>query len=179
MVKIRETTSQDRNTIRQIHLDAFGESEGPIVSNLAGDLLGDETALPLLSLGAEADSHIVGNIIFSSVKIDDADEDVSAYILAPLAVIKRYQQKGIGKSLITQGLAILKESGADLVFVYGDPNYYSQTGFEPAIPHHFKPPYPLEYPDEAWMVQELSKGALDRISGTIQCALSLCHEELW
>ena len=83
-MKIRESVENDKKSIRQIHLNAFNQYEGEIVSQLAIDLLEDKTALPILSLVAEQDNEIIGNVIFSSVNIEGV-EGVSAYILAPLA----------------------------------------------------------------------------------------------
>lgn len=86
-MKIRESVENDENSIRKVHQNAFDQSEGEGVSQLAIDLLEEKTAQPILSLVAERDNEIIGNIIFSSVGIEGV-EGISAYILAPLAVIK-------------------------------------------------------------------------------------------
>jgi putative acetyltransferase len=175
-VKIRESVKIDKDVIRKVHQNAFGESEGEIVSQLAINILEDKSASPILSLVVEQSNKIIGNVIFSSVKIEDNDEKIRAYILAPLAVAKDTQGKGVGTALINQGLGILKERGANLVFVYGDPNYYKRTGFKAG--HNLKPPYNLEYP-EAWMVKELTQGALAKAEGMVKCASSLNSQEYW
>ena len=94
-MNIRESKSKDLNSIHLVHEDAFGEPEGKVVAQLACDILVDETAKPLLSLVAEDIDKIVGNIIFSSVKIV-GNAELSAYILAPLALLKKHQQKSLG-----------------------------------------------------------------------------------
>ncbi len=175
-MKIRESVEDDKESIRKVHQNAFDQSEAEVVSQLAIDLLEDETALPILSLVAEQDNEIIGNIIFSSVNIAGAD-GVSAYILAPLAVTKSAQRNGIGTLLINKGLETLKERGAEMVFVYGDPNYYMRTGFKAG--HNLKPPHKLQYPEEAWMAQELVEGMLARTQGVVQCASSLNSLEHW
>jgi putative acetyltransferase len=177
-MKIRESTSKEHDLIREVHRNAFGESEGPVVSQLACDILVDETASPVLSLVAEEDGKIVGNIIFSSVKIEGYQNGITAYILAPLAVLEEYQRKGVGTALIEKGLAALMEKEAALVFVYGDPAYYSRSGFEPAMPYDLKVPYDLKYP-VGWMVLELQQGALGKAVGVVQCASSLSSPEYW
>jgi predicted N-acetyltransferase YhbS len=168
-VKIRESTTQDHSAIREVHLNAFGQYEGPTVSQLAGALLSDETARPILSLVAEDDGEVVGSIIFSSVTITD-HEGISAYILAPLAVRNERQGQGIGTELINSGLKMLKDSGAELVLVLGDPRYYSRSGF--------KADHKLEYP-EAWMAREIRQGVLERVEGLVKCASSLESPEHW
>ncbi len=51
-MKIRESEENDKKSIRMVHKNAFGPSEGESVSQLAIDLLEDKTALPILSLVA-------------------------------------------------------------------------------------------------------------------------------
>ncbi len=179
-MNIRESLEEDKKSIRKVHLNAFeqseGESEAETVSQLAIDLLEDQTALPILSLVVEQDNEIIGNVIFSSVSIDGA-EGVTAYILAPLAVTKFAQGKGVGTLLINKGIETLKERGAEIVLVYGDPNYYKRTGFKAG--HNLKPPHKLQYPEEAWMAQELKEGILAKTQGTVRCAVSLSSPEYW
>ena len=174
-MKIRESVESDKKAIRKVHQNAFGQSEGETVSQLAIDLLEDKTALPILSLVAEQDNEIIGNVIFSSVNIEGT-EGISAYILAPLAVVKDIQRKGIGAKLINQGLEFLRKRDAEIVLVYGDPNYYTRTGFKAG--HNLKAPYKLEYPD-AWLAQGLVEGVLSKSQGVVRCALSLSSPELW
>jgi len=175
-VNIRESLENDKESIRNIHQNAFDQPEGEAVSQLAIDLLKDKTALPVLSLVAEQENEIVGNIIFSSVRIEGA-EGVSTYILSPLAVSKFVQNKGIGTQLINQGLEILKDRGGEIVLVYGDPNYYRRAGFKAG--HKLKPPQKLSYPEEAWMALELVDGILANTQGIVRCASSLNSPEQW
>ena len=175
-MKIRESVENDKKSIRKVHQNAFDQSEGEVVSQLAIDLLEDKTTLPILSLVAELDNEIIGNIIFSSVSIKGA-EGISAYILAPLAVTSVAQKSGIGTQLINKGLETLKARGAEIVLVYGDPSYYLRTGFKAG--HNLKPPHKLQYPEEAWMAQELVEGILSKTQGMVQCASSLDSPELW
>ncbi len=175
-MKIRESVEDDKKSIRKVHLNAFDQSERETVSQLAIDILEDKTALPILSLVAEQDNEIIGSVIFSSVNIE-GNEGISAYILAPLAVSKFAQRIGIGTLLINNGLETLKQRDAEIVLVYGDPDYYMRTGFKAG--HNLKPPYKLEYPEEAWMAQELVENILTKTQGTVQCARSLSSPEYW
>jgi len=174
-VSIRESTVDDFESIRDVHLDAFGEVDGAAVSKLAVDLLTDETAKPLLSLVADAESRIIGSIIFTTARVQGREGKI-AYILAPLAVATDFQRKGIGRALIEHGLQMLSGKGADLVFVLGDPKYYRRYGF--SHNHRVLPPYQLEYP-RAWMALELKRGALEAVSGQIACADALSAPEHW
>ena len=175
-MEIRESVKSDKESIRSVHRNAFDPSEREPVSQLAIDILEDKTALPILSLVAEQDGEIIGSIIFSSVSIEGV-KGVSAYILSPLAVASSAQSRGIGIQLIDQGLETLKERGAEIVLVYGDPNYYTRTGFRAG--HKLKPAHKLQYPEEAWMARELVEGILAKTEGVVQCASSLDSPEHW
>ena len=174
-VQIRECVASENDAIRIVYLSAFGESEGKTVSQLALKLIEDKNAQPTLSLVAEQNNEIVGNIVFSPVIIEGS-KGVSAYILAPLAVTTEFQRKGIGTELICQGIEALRNRDADVVLVYGDPSYYVRTGFKTG--HSFEAPYKLKFP-EAWMAQELVKGILTKTQGVVRCALPLNSPELW
>lgn len=174
-MNIREAKDHDRDAIRLVHLDAFGQVEGPVVAKLALDLLTDETAKPVLALVAKERGAIVGSIVFSSVTIR-GQEYLAAYILAPLAVAKAAQGRGIGLALIRHGIGMIKERGADLVLVLGDPRYYTRSGFSSA--HSIQPPYELEHP-QAWMAREIKQGVLGKVEGAVVCSVSLSAPEHW
>jgi len=72
-VKIRDSVENDKKPIRKLHLNAFDQSEGESVSQLAIDLLEDKTALSILSLVAEQDNGVIGNVIFSLVNIEGVE----------------------------------------------------------------------------------------------------------
>ena len=80
-----------------------------------------------ISLVAEFNSQVVGHIAFSPISISDGTKDW--YALGPLAVLPRYQRRGIGTKLINRGLALLKKIGAQGCALVGDPNYYNRFGF--------------------------------------------------
>jgi len=173
-VRIREAVPEDIESIEKLHLAAFAE-EGPVVSGLARKLMQDESANPRLALVAVSDKDVVGCVIFSSVKITGAKE-VKGFILAPLAVVPQKQRAGVGKSLIEHGFAALREVGADVIFVYGDPAYYSKFGF--TAHHQVLAPFQIAHP-EGWLVMYLRDRPLDFISGKLVCANSLNHGEHW
>ncbi len=175
-MKIRESLPADTESIRTLHREAFGEAEGESVSGLAVDLLDDPSASPIVSFVAEQQGKVIGNVIFTAVKIDGSATIAKVHIMAPLAVATKFQGTGIGTALIEHGLEKLQELGTSIVLVLGDPNYYSRAGFTAA--HNIAPPYELDYP-EAWMALELIEGALEHTSGTAQCATCLNSPEHW
>lgn len=178
-MQIRETNRSDTDTIYKIHEAAFGQDKGTEVATLAVDLLTDKTALPLWSLMAEDETGPVGHILFTTVSIDPFS-DLSAQILAPLAVMPAVQKEGVGGQLIQQGLHLLAQNGVELVFVLGHPEYYPRHGFRTAGVLGFDAPYPIpEIHADAWMVQALKPGIIGRVKGQVQCADVLNHPHHW
>ena len=172
---IRESAVRDHDAIAALHREAFGTTEGPTVSQLAVELLITESEPPALSLVAEETGDIVGNIIFTPVTIDGR-EDISVYILAPLAVATDRQAGGIGTALIRRGTELLEDRGVEIVLVLGDPRYYSRSGF--SADHGIEEPYALKYP-EAWLAKEIRRGALAGMTGVAKCVAPLNNPEYW
>ena len=176
-MEIRKTRESDLSNVLYVETEAFGYEKE---ANLVKALLGDSSAMPILSLLAFNDQEEpVGHILFTKVRITGV-EDTAAAILAPLAIIPDEQAKGIGGALIKEGLRLLSESGVDLVFVLGHPGYYPRYGFKPAGALGFEAPYPIptEHAD-AWMVQELNTGVIGTLKGKVICADELDKPEHW
>jgi putative acetyltransferase len=80
-----------------------------------------------ISLVAEVGGKVVGHIAFSPVTISDGSHDW--YGVGPVSVLPEFQKQGIGKSLIQEGLSLLKAAGAKGCVLVGDPQYYERFGF--------------------------------------------------
>lgn len=176
-VHIRETTDSDLPDILRIQRLAFGQD---VEAALTDDILHDPSAKPVLSLMAFRGDCPVGHILFSRARLTEPDNALSIAILAPMAVVPEAQRQGIGGKLIEAGLHRLSETGVDLVFVLGHPEYYPRHGFEPAGRFGLEPPYPI--PDEhadAWMVQALRAGVVGSARGKVVCSNELNRPEHW
>ena len=180
IVKIRKSSALDGAEIEKIHIKAFGKDKGPEIADLVSGLFNDKTASPLLSLIAVEGDQLIGHILFTKATFTQTTEPASTQILAPLAVLPDVQRKGVGGQLIEEGLIRLIETGVELVFVLGHPDYYPRYGFIPAGNKGYEAPYPI--PEEhagAWMVQELSAGVIGRITGKVRCCDLLNQPEHW
>lgn len=174
-VTIREATNNDLGAVLDIERRAFGQDTE---AELVRELMVDASAAPRLSLLAIAEGQPVGHVLFTSVEVVGAEPRVRASILAPLAVVPEAQRKGAGSNLVEDGLDRLERAGAEMVFVLGDPRYYSRFGFTPAGRSGLEAPYalPAAYAD-AWMVKAFGDGG--SVSGTVRCADALNRPELW
>lgn len=162
MVTIRSEIWDDYDKIYEINKQAFdGEVEARLVNNLRKT----EGFVPQLSLIAIKNNEIVGHILFSIIHIQKGDNKVPILALAPMAVLPKYQNQGIGSSLVKEGLRKCKETKFQAVVLVGHPEYYPRFGFTPANKKGLK--LPFEAPNNAFMVYELVPGALRGVSGTI------------
>ena len=119
-----------------------------------------------ISLVAELESKVVGHILFTPVELSGDKDKLKIIGLAPMAVLNKYQNKGIGSKLVEAGLDKCKSLGYDAVVVLGHPNYYPKFGFVPSIKYGIKSEY--DVPDEVFMILELVPDALKNHEGIIK-----------
>ncbi len=175
-MQIREANIKDFEGIKSLYLQAFDNLEGDLVSNLAINLLDEESIIKIISLVAINNNVIIGHIAFSPVFLESINEHFG-YILAPLAVLPTDQKKGIGFTLVKSGLDTISSLGSFLVFVYGDPRYYSRFGFKTNLAQNFTPPHTLQYP-EGWQAMKLNSTVFPQ-GGKLKCVNSLNDSRLW
>jgi putative acetyltransferase len=124
---IRKESDADTEAISEVTIAAFKTL--PISNHTEQFIINALRAAGALtiSLVAEVDGRIVGHVAFSPVKI--ADGSTHWYGLGPVSVLPEYQKQGIGTSLITEGLSLLKDLRGQGCALVGDPNYYKRFGF--------------------------------------------------
>ena len=136
---IRKETTSDIEAITHVTIAAFKTL--PISNHTEQFIIKALRAAGALtvSLVAEIDGHVVGHVAFSPIVISDGTKDW--YGLGPVSVLPEYQKQGIGKSLINEGLSLLKQLGGQGCALVGDPNYYIRFGFKnfPELVHEGVP----------------------------------------
>ncbi len=157
---IRKEQAGDKEQIYFVNDQAFERSdEAELV-----DELRDRNKL-LISLVAEIDKKIVGHIAFTEVFVQSINHLPAGAGLAPMAVLKEYQNRKIGSALVEEGLRQCEELGIEYVTVLGYPRYYPRFGFQKASPFGIHCQY--EIPEDMFMILELGKGTLQLIANHI------------
>lgn len=157
---IRPEEPGDHAAVFDVNKRAF---DTPLEAGLVEKLR--PVARPIISLVAVKDAAVVGHILFTPVTIRSDDGARAAMGLGPMAVVPEFQNQGIGSKLVLAGLEECRKIDQPVVFVLGHPKYYPRFGFKPVAPKglHYKD----EKYDFAFMVRELTPGALAGMSGYV------------
>ncbi len=120
-MKTRRTTSADYDQILPLLDRAFAPSisEAELVRNMR------DRGKISLDMVIEQAGRILGYICFT--RAYDSLKNPIGLHLAPLAVLPGRQRRGLGRRLILAALGIL--DAATVVYVLGDPEYYTRSGF--------------------------------------------------
>ena len=159
MIKIRKEKAKDYDAVRKINDKAFGQpDEGHIVDKIR------EACEEIISLVAVEGEKVVGHIFFSPTEITHNGKIIKGMGLAPMAVHPDYQNKGIGSSLVSEGIKRVTKTSCPFIIVLGHDKYYPRFGFETASMYGIKPQWD-GVPDEAFMIILLDKEYMAGVSG--------------
>lgn len=151
------------------------DAEGQVIADFVENLITTTKSQDLIGCIAEDNEIIVGCIFFSRFIVPGGQD---AFILSPVAVSTDVQGTGIGQKVIQYGLDHLRSLDVSLVFTYGDPGYYSKTGFEQINEDIVKAPCPLSRPI-GWLAQSLNGQEIQAMAGPTRCVEALNDPGLW
>lgn len=127
-ILIRPERDEDQTAIYDITKRAFAPM--PYAAGNEQDLIDQlrKAGALVLSLVAELDGKVVGQISFSAAFAADGSD--GWYALGPVSVEPALKHQGIGSQLIHAGIFWLKEQDAAGCVLVGNPAYYSRFGFK-------------------------------------------------
>ncbi|RCW29834.1 GNAT family N-acetyltransferase [Marinilabilia salmonicolor] len=177
-IKILQAKDADLKHILFVDKTVFGSNEK---ADLTARIIKDNAAQPVVTFLAFDDQTAVGYAIFANAEVDGWHQSDHVSILAPLAVIPEYKDSQVNKLLIEEGIKKLKQMGTEMVFTFGNPEYYKKFGFVPeAESFGFAPPATLTNESrEKWMVQALTLKGLSKNVGSVVCSESMNKPEFW
>lgn len=167
-MNIRKEENKDYKEVFNLIKNAF---ENEVYTDhkeqfLVERLRNSEAFVPELSLVAEVDGEIAGYVLLTKIKIINNDLQKTSLALAPIAVLKKYQGKGIGGKLILEAHQRAKELGFGSIILLGHEKYYPKFGYKMTKNYGIK--LPFEVPDENCMLIELTENALKDVSGIVE-----------
>ena len=152
-----------------------GENEGRLIGNLASKLSSGIDNQEIICLGTYEGDSIVGSIFFTRLRFK---EDIQVYMLAPVAVRKEHQGKGVGQALINFGLNELKNRSVTVAITYGDPSYYAKVEFQALSENVIQAPLKLLMP-EGWLGQSLTEEPIPTIKDRPTCVEAFNDPAYW
>jgi predicted N-acetyltransferase YhbS len=164
-IVLRLEEEKDFSIVENLTREAFwnvhcpGADEHLLVHNLRKT----EVFKKELDFVAINNDKIIGNIMYAESAIKNNDVEYTVLTFGPVSVLPEYQNKGIGKKLITHTIKLSKEMGYKGIIIYGDPEYYKRFGFKESKE------YKITNKDKkfpaALLVLELYPNALNGIEG--------------
>jgi putative acetyltransferase len=133
---IRSEGIRDAAAVQRVHLAAFPTSlEAELVARLHDD------RDSVISLVAEDRGKVVGHVMLSRMAVEADGSPLRALGLGPVAVLPAMQRQGLGTVLIEAALSRAAGLGEEIVFVLGEPAYYTRFGFSVETAAPFASPY--------------------------------------
>jgi len=133
---LRAESAADREAVRAVVAASFGADEVPA---LLDDLRTSSVWLDL-SFVAELEGEVVAHVALTRAWVDAPAGAAEVLFLGPLSVRPDRAHAGIGTALVSQAIEALAGRDEPLVFVVGDPGYYSRFGFVQGDLLGFRPP---------------------------------------
>ena len=176
----RSLTAADREAAIELIRISFrqsdGEAEAHAVSGLVARYFERFPRTDLMGFGAFDGDALIGCVFFSQLQFPESE--ASVFLLSPMAVHPDFQGKGIGQNLIHFAHHDLRQNGVQLVLTYGDPAFYSKTGYQPVTVSALAAPHSLSMP-QGWIAQSLDGTTLPQLPGPATCVPELDAPELW
>jgi len=158
---VREETAEDVDVVRRVVAAAFGGEQVPELL----DGLRESVAWLGLSYVAEEKGEVVAHVAYSRGWVDMPNKLLEVLVLSPMSVRPDRQRVGIGSALVRETMDRLLERSEPLVFLEGDPGYYSRLGFVAGEELGFTAPS-VRIPRPAFQVATLT-GYQDSMSGAL------------
>jgi len=85
------------------------------------------------SVTAWAGGEMVGHALFTPALLRLLRRDVRALAVGPVAIVPRWQRRGVGGELLRHGHELGRSEGYELAFLLGHPGYYPRHGYIPCF----------------------------------------------
>lgn len=168
MLLIREETPQDYSSVNKVIEQAFREVEesNQMEHFLVNRLRHSDAFIPKLSLVAEIKGEIIGHVLLTKIDIESKTDSTPSLVLAPIAILPKFQNQGIGSKLIIEAHKKAIKLEYTSVVLLGHANYYPRFGYKKAIDYGIE--FPFAVPYENAMAIELIPNALQKVNGVVK-----------
>ena len=113
----------------------------PAEAMLVKQLAIDGDLVLVLIARDERTSEALGMVALSRMNVTIGGDPVPAIALAPVAVMPSFRRTGVAEALIAAAIERMREAGALLMFVLGEPGFYGRFGLAVETAEGFESPY--------------------------------------
>lgn len=157
---------EDYRSVEELTREAFWKNSRHICDEhlLVKRLRKVPAFVPELDYVAEMGGRLVGHIIYTKSRIEDASgKTCETLTFGPLSVLPGYQNAGVGKALMLHTFIEARRLGYRAILIFGHPDYYPRVGFRRASEFGITTADGKNF--DPFMALPLYDGALDGIHG--------------
>ena len=136
-MEFRLARTIDAHGVREVLAGAFGEEAAAMVEVLETLRVSGDLAVELV---VDDGADVAGYVALSRAWLDARERLVDVLVLSPLGVLPAHQGRGIGTTLLHGAVEAAQAWGSPLVFLEGDPGFYSARGWSAASTHGLERP---------------------------------------
>ena len=169
MVNIRQEIKSDYKKVYDLVKDAFCLANGLIKGDECerlNELKNSSNFIPELSFVAEEEGCLVAYNILTKFNNCSINKNIKALLLGPVCVKLEYRNKGIGKEIINKSLETARSLGYEVVFLFGNENYYKKLGFKQTLFYNIESLNKNIRQEDA-LLKELVPNVLKNIRGSV------------
>lgn len=166
-MNIRQETPADYGEVYELVKAAFATSTNEGEWDYLNEVRKKDTFIRELSLVAEEDGRIVGQIVLYKTDIITPSGPVTELLLSPISVHPDYFRRGIATAMMREAFENAKQMGYTAVFLCGEPDFYHRFGFKGSYEYGIYHAADKTKRGEWCMALELVEGALADKQGTI------------
>ena len=166
---IRQESPSDYDEVCQLLKISFATNpdDDGTTHDYLNELRKKDVFIPELSLVAEWENKIVGQIVLYATIINTPQGKLTELLLSPICVHPDFFRQGIARALVEEALSRAKQKDFKAVFLCGNPDIYKKLGFTPTYRYNIFHKDDEEKTAEWSMVREICDNALSGITGTI------------
>jgi len=144
-IQIRHEQPDDYLNIFHCTQDAFKQrQEAQLINELRKNIQNFKANLSFVAI---YDGQLIGHCLFTPIKIHFTLKEIDALALAPVSVLTKFQNMGVGTKLLNYALNEVKitmKNYYSSIIVLGHEFYYPRFGFLPAYQFKIRPQFPLK-----------------------------------
>ena len=154
-VAISAMAPQETEAVVALMHRCFESADARLIEALLRDLFTHPAGIDGAGIVAKDGEQIVGFVMLSVGLLDTFERNIRIGVLGPLGVDPEHQRQGIARALVQALVEAAEIRNLPVVFLEGDPAFYSRVGFEPAKKYGMRKPS-IRIPDAAFQCRPLS-----------------------